>query len=606
MNTKPKTLNQIKLSPDGLFVEFWFPYDFNQKEFVKTQFKSFYCPNNGNPYWRKSVTQIDMPTLQYYVDQFGAAVEDAVTRLFGTGSRQPQETSQSLSHALDADLTGIDLSRFKITPFPFQRAGIKYGLQKKKALLAEEMGLGKSIEALGIAAASGSCDRMIIVCPASIKINWAREVMRAIPDISVEVWDSKKIHTTGVPNCIILNYDILKKHLDDLISFDARMIIFDEIHYVKHSTSARSKAALVLAKDVEYVLGLTGTPVMNRPSELPMVLELLDQLNSFGGWYCFVKRYCKAFYQNVPSRSKTGKFFMRRILNTSGASNLGELNQKLRERCMVRRLKSEVLTELPPKMRNRLVFPISNRAEYDRAKGNLLEYVAACAVESDAFKSMTRLMSKDEKELAIEQRKIEVAESAERAQQLIMVETLKQISARGKIDAVYEWVTDFLETGQKLLVYASHIDVQMELLRRFPKAARVIARDDTTERQRNVDRFKNDPSCNLIINSLKAGGTGIDGLQGACSNELFVEYGWTPAEHLQAEDRLHRIGQTDQVTVWYAVGENTIDEEIQALLATKQAICDSVLDGADETRNGSIFNELMEVVTGPAVKTRLF
>jgi SWI/SNF-related matrix-associated actin-dependent regulator of chromatin subfamily A-like protein 1 len=341
---------------------------------------------------------------------------------------------------------------------------------------------------------------------------------------------------------------------------------------------------------------LTGTPIMNRPSELTSLLEILGHLNSFGGWFPFVQRYCGAFQRRIPRKTAKGVIWMK-VWDVSGARHLTELNQRLTDTCLIRRMKKDVLKELPSKFRCRVVFPIDNRPEYDRAKANLAAYCAAAAVSNKAFIELCKTLPVDKRKQAIEERKIEAAGSAERAEQLVLIETLKQITTRGKMAGIIEWVENFLETDQKLVVFAMHIEAQESLYRRFKGAARIVASDSHLVRQSNIDKFIKDAGCRLLVCSLLAGGTGVDGLQEVCNNVAFIELPWTPAQALQAEDRVQRIGQTDQVTAWYLLAENTIEEEIQAMLAAKQAVCDSVLDGS-EVRDGSIFNELIDIMSG--------
>jgi len=177
-----------------------------------------------------------------------------------------------------------------------------------------------------------------------------------------------------------------------------------------------------------------------------------------------------------------------------------------------------------------------------------------------------------------------------------MIETLKKIATRGKIDAVIQWITDFLETGEKLVVFATHIFAQEYILNHFRGAASIMGDYDAYVRQDNIDMFRRNPSCNLMVASLKAGGVGIDGLQEVCSNVCFVEMGWTPSEHMQAEDRVYRIGQNNHVTAYYCVAVNTIEETIQKMLAEKQAVVDSIMDGAPHIQQANIFDELVEVM----------
>jgi len=166
---------------------------------------------------------------------------------------------------------------------------------------------------------------------------------------------------------------------------------------------------------------------------------------------------------------------------------------------------------------------------------------------------------------------------ARRAEALVRIGTLRQLCARGKLAAVKEWVENFLASGDKLVLFAHHVDVQQALFDAFPNAARLFGEDDATTRQANIDRFQSDPDCRLIVCSLVAGGVGVT--LTAASNVAFVELSWTPAAMEQAEDRVHRIGQHDAVTAWYFLAEETIDEWMYDLLESKRQVIDHVIDG---------------------------
>ncbi len=306
----------------------------------------------------------------------------------------------------------------------------------------------------------------------------------------------------------------------------------------KERKSRRTQAAKDIAKQASVRLLLSGTPILSRPAELVSQLDAAGLLQHFGGAWAFLQRYTNA--QQTP----WGWDF-------SGASHLDELNDKLRAVGFIRRTKAQVLPELPLKQHTALPVSITNRAEYDNAESDIITYLSTV----DWAK----------------------ASAAERAEHLVKIEVLKQLTAHGKMASVTEWVADFLESGEKLVVFAHHIAVQEALLAAFPDAAHIMGEDKDTERQAAVDKFQTDPDCRLIICSLKAGGVGIT--LTAASNVLMVEYGWTPSDMSQAEDRCHRIGQMDSVNVWQMVGQETIDEQILSLLAAKCAVVDAATEG---------------------------
>lgn len=588
-----KLAGQVMLSSCGGYVEFYFPYNFEEKEYVKTVLHARFV-NTAAKYWRLALRDVSIDALNAYAQRFGAVIDGKVLTAVQDWHTQ-SETAKTLSKSEDADISHLNLDGFNINLFPFQRGGVAYMAAKGKALNGDDMGLGKTFQGLGAVAAVGAKDRFIVICPATVKLQWAGEIAKAFGStITTSVWGGKA--GSEDVNCIVINYDNLQKHVAKLKLWGAKAIIFDECHYIKAETSQRTKAAHELAKGVQYLFPLSGTPMLQRPQELISPLRMLGYLDShFGGWYQFATRYCQAYKRSIWVKGKYGSF-QKTVWDLSGAANLEELNARLREVCMVRRTKDQVLTELPAKQRAQVVLEIDNRDEYQAAEDNLLDYVKACAAADAAFLETVKHLPEDERKEAIREHSADAAKRAEQAEQLVFIETAKQIAARGILKGTIEWVNDFLESGQKYVIFAVHQEIQKALLAAWPQAARIVAEDSHEERQKQKERFMQDPACNIIVCSLGAGGTGVDGLQTVASNVGFIEMGWTPAVHRQAEDRCHRIGQPSSVGVTYFVAKDTIAESIQQMLATKQAVCDSALDGAPQAANGSVFNELLDAL----------
>jgi len=593
----------VKLSDSGLNAEFYFPYNFDEKEYVKNLLRARYVADEPK-HWTLPVERLTYNDLVDYAVKYKVEIDPNLNAAC-LGHQTVKMPLQIVSLEQDADLSSLPLHDFKIDLYPFQKVGVKYAYQRGRVLNADDMGLGKTYQALGTVVALQAQENFIVVCPASVKVNWSREIEKAVKDCSVSIWDAKH---RGFGNCVIINYENLEKQLPYLLQLGAHAIIFDEIHYLKSGKTKRTKSSLQLSKAVPIVLGLTGTPIINRPAELVSILQVLKCFDGFGNWHQFTSRYCQAHTKWIWVKSKTGGApYQMPIRDVSGAANLEELHQKLRATCMIRRKKSEVLQDLPSKVRVQQIFEIDNREEYTEAQDNFLAYIKACAAEDEAFLATIKHLPKFEQEERIQLYQFEAGKKAERAEQLVMFETLKKIATRGKLDAVVLWIQDFLETGEKLVLFANHIFAQEYLLKRFKGAACIMGRDDAYERQAQIDMFRQNPACNLMVASLKAGGVGVDGLQEVCSNAAVLEFGWTPAEHLQAEDRVYRIGQNDHVTIYYLVAEHTIEETIQKMLAEKQAVCESVMDGAPEVAHGRIFNELVAVMKEQkATKGRLF
>jgi SWI/SNF-related matrix-associated actin-dependent regulator 1 of chromatin subfamily A len=297
---------------------------------------------------------------------------------------------------------------------------------------------------------------------------------------------------------------------------------------------------------VETVLLLTGTPVLNSPKDLIMLLQVMRRLDVVGGWKHMMEHYCNAH------KSTFGMEF-------GPPRDLDDLNVRMRSACYIRREKSQVLKELPEKQRSVVPMPLSNESEYAFAEQAILSYLA-------------------------QEKGKEAALKASRAEYLVKINTLRKLAAHGKMDTVREWVGNFLESGEKLVLFAHHIEVQNALAEAFEGCAVLRGEDDSETRQENVDRFQKDPNCHLIVCSLKAGGVGIT--LTSASNVAFVEQGWNEAEMLQAEDRVHRIGQRNAVNCWYLLARNTIDEDMMELIRNKASVAKAATEGTAEYESG--------------------
>jgi hypothetical protein len=442
-------------------------------------------------------------------------------------------------------------------------------------LICDEPGLGKTVEALATIQAANAYPALV-VCPASMKLMWQREARHWLPDRSVAVANG----TVPQADIVIINYDLLGRRLEQLAATTWQAVVLDESHYIKSGKAQRTKAALQLCERAPLRLLLSGTPLLNRPVELVSQLKALGRLDEFGGYWKFVGRYCGM------TRSRYG-------IDVTGAANLDELHTLLRQRCYVRRTKTEVLTELPAKQRVAVPLDLDNATEYRRAERDVAGYLRDRATEQarqDAVRDGADMFTAEHRATVAGKR---AASAAETAEQLVRIEALKRLAAQGKLVAAQGWITDFLDAaeGEKLVVFAHHVDMQTALWEAFPGAARLMAEDSVQERQANVDRFQTDPDCRLIVCSLTAGGVGIT--LTAASNVAFLELGWTPAAMSQAEDRVHRIGQRDAVTAWYLLAAGTIDEDIEALLEAKRAVVDAATDGGAVADGESILADLL-------------
>ena len=417
---------------------------------------------------------------------------------------------------------------------PFQTAGVVYALRQRRTFIADEQGLGKTVQALTAIEADDAYPA-VVVCPASLKLNWLRECTRWLPGRRAEPLSGRR-GPLPLADIIVVNYDVLEARADALADLEPGAIVFDESHYVKNPKANRTKAAIDLSArlpEQALRLALTGTPLVNRPRELVPQLRALGRLGDFGSGASFERRF-------------------------DGQEARERLHWHLRSTCYVRRRKDEVLTQLPPKRRITVPVPLANEHEYRHLEDDLVDWLRTAVHDPHQLK--------------------ERIDSALRAEALVKLNALRHVAARGKLHAAIEWIKTFLESGERLVVFAHHRDIQDELVHMFPRAARILGSDPVEERQRNVELFQRKRGgASLCICSLEAASHGFT--LTAAASVAFLELGWTPAKHDQAEDRVHRIGQDRHVTAWYLLAADTIDERIAALIDYKRAVVGSVTDG---------------------------
>lgn len=495
---------------------------------------------------------------------------ERLTPSLGIGKEEAMERLSELGQGFGGELRD------------FQREAVEYALRKEgRALIGDDMGLGKTIEALAAVHAAEAYPAAI-VCPASVKINWRREAEKWLPEEkSVRVLSGRE----GEPSeadVTVINYDILKDRLGNK-SFPSGLgaVVLDESHYAKNRDAQRTQAAKELAGRAQMRIFLTGTPVKSRPFELTEQLKGLGCLHKFGGFWPFAKRYCNA------RRNGFGWDF-------SGAANLEELNDRLREHCYIRRTKKEVLPQLGEKERVTVPFEIDNRSDYETCRRNLVKWLRS----EERRKRLKKRAQRKERE----GRSGELTEAEEKAlsgesgsgatggaEHLVRIGELKKLAARGKLEGVIEWAQRFTERGEKLVIFAHHRDIVTAIAEALEEKLsgeengeaeipRVIGGQSSSERQDAIDAFTRGDAPAIVLN-MQAGGTGVDGLQKVASSVAFCELGWTPSEHNQAEDRLQRIGQEGSVTCYYLLAENTIEEDIAALIEEKREVVEKTMDG---------------------------
>lgn len=469
---------------------------------------------------------------------------------------EPRKTFQKL------EMPNLEVRHnMAVEPYEYQKQGIAYALEKKRCIMGDEPGLGKTAQAIGTMTASRAFP-CLVICPSALKVNWQRE-FRKFGDINAVILNDRNQHTwqnlvsykdkngETAGKVFIVNYESIKKffvkEIKDTNRFTLRSIIFndkiklfrsviiDESHKCKSSKTHQAKFVQGICKGKEYVLELTGTPVVNSNIDLCEQLNIMERLNDFGGYKEFKERYCGGL---------------------NGSSNSTELNYLLRKYCFFRRQKKDVLKWLPEKTRSYIVTDIDNRQEYEDASNDLLKYLVD-------YKNA----SEDKIQRAI------------RGEVMVKMGILKQISAKGKIKAASEIIHDTIDGGEKLIVFCFLKQVVQDLKKEFKDAVTVTGEDNTKEKQRAVDAFQNDPNTKLIILNYKSGGTGLT--LTAASNVLFVEFPWTYSDCCQAEDRAHRNGQKNAVNCTYLLGKDTIDEYMYNIIQRKKKVSNCVT-GTDD------------------------
>lgn len=462
----------------------------------------------------------------------------------------------------------------KVQPYPYQLEGIRFGIEKKRLLIGDEPGLGKTLQSIGIINASNAYP-CLVICPSSLKINWQREFAK-FTDKSALILDGSVQATwgyllkIGMHQIAITNYESLHKYfvwdikgdrksfrLKDVVFNPAikvfKSIIIDESHRVKDPSAQQTIFAKGISFGKERIILLSGTPVVNRPDDLVAQLSIMGRIADFGGAAKFRANFC------TDPRDKAAQ----------PAVPLTVLSKQLYDTCMIRREKQKVLPQLPAKTRTDIFIDISNREEYRVAANDLTTYLQQYTECTDW--DIRRKMQMEA---------------------LVRFLTLRALATKGKIAQTADFINTFLTNGKKLIVFCSLHEVVDELLKIFPKAVTVTGRDSAVSKQAAVDAFQNSEDTRLIICSIKAAGVGLT--LTAASDVAFCELPWTMADCLQCEDRAHRIGQKDNVNCYYLLGSGTIDSTIYSLIQQKKSIAAEIMNTDDDIpTNEMYFTELV-------------
>jgi SNF2 family DNA or RNA helicase len=446
----------------------------------------------------------------------------------------------------------------------YQRAAVEYIEKNEKAIIGDEMGLGKTVEAIG-AVQHTDAYPVLCVVPAAVRSHWQKEWNTWVPRRTVKTIKSGK-HTDFRGSVNIVTYSLVYKFIDKFKEKDFEAIICDESHKLKNNSAKRSKAVRKISKGIDHRILLTGTPVINQPSEIINQLKILGVFkDTFGGWMQFTDRYCNR------EKSQFGRW------DISGASNLEELHERLTGNCYVRRNKQddEILDELPEKQRTTVELEIDNRSKYEDVEENLADHLREKYKNDDEFRKQVEHLSEPLKEAHLERHAEAKVRRAMNAEHLVKINELRQTTSKGKYKEAKKWIRNFTESGEPLLLFAHYTDTTEKLAEEFD-CPKITGSVDADERGRIVEEFQNGEHDLLVLN-IEAGGVGITLTE--ASNVAFVEIPWTFAEIEQAEDRTHRFGQEDSVNVYFLLANDTIDREMFDLVRQKKVISDQINKG---------------------------
>ena len=437
-------------------------------------------------------------------------------------------------------------------PLDHQKEAIQKLVENKKFILADDMGLGKTTSTI-ISALETGAKKVLIICPASLKINWQREIEN-YSDRTTSIIEGKKWDDADF---VIINYDIIKNFHDDkkksestIVKSNFDLVIVDEAHYVQNSQAQRTKLINDIGRKVERVWLLTGTPITSRPINYFNLLNLIDSPVA-QNWMAYVKRYCNGF------QFQAGR---RKIWNVSGASNLEELRDRTSP-LVLRRLKENVL-DLPEKIITPVYLRLKSK-EYEELMGEYYDWYDKSG-ESDSLTLQFTKLTK-----------------------------VRQVIAEEKTKATIELCENIIEQGKKVIVFTNFTKSLEIILQHFGKnAVRLDGQMSQKERQLSVDRFQNEEDVKIFVGNIKAAGVGIT--LTAAEAVVMNDLSFLPSDHSQAEDRSYRYGQKNNVLVYYPIFDNTVEGIIYDILKKKKNIFETIM--GDNANSMDSVEEIMNLI----------
>ena len=456
------------------------------------------------------------------------------------------ERREELDEIRDLEDTKFKVPGLKLELFPYQKTGVQFvDRAGGRCLIADAPGLGKTAQSIAYAQLHNL--KTLVVCPLSVVVNWKREIKKFTGKEST-IWDRKSYDGKLGNQFHISHFDAVGKNNHWLRDQKFDLLVCDEATYLKNRQTIRAKSILGSWKErrkypgikTKYVIFLTGTPVMSRPVEAFSLLNFLDK-ERFNNFYHFVQRY-GGWRGQAPM-------------------NLQDLHDRTKD-LVIRRKKENVFKEMPLKQRNDL-------------------YVELTSQEKKEYTQLLKEM--------FGKWKLEGKPSVQH------MPKLQGFLIEKKLPRAIEMIDEFLDNDRSILIFSCYLTPLKLLKEHYGDNAAILTGEmNRTDRQQSIDNLVN-KKAKVGLFSLRAAGMGIDGLQHVMDTVLFLDMGWLPAEHEQAEDRTHRIGQKNQVQAYYMICEDTIDEYMRDILKEKQEIADIIVDGALVTpdRNKSMFREFV-------------
>lgn len=502
-----------------------------------------------------------------------------------------EEKARQASAAIESSRISsmdIDLPRPEgLDYLPYQKAGIHISLPRPAVLLADEMGLGKTIQVIGIVNCDETLRNILVICPASLKLNWRKELTKwLIRDYTICIAEGSSCHVgwktdEAHGSITIVNYDILQRHKEKLRAFQWDAVFVDEAHYLKNPKALRTQVVFGIEPrpraGVAGVPGitakrkgaLTGTPIPSRPIEGWGLFHWLDPV-TFSSFWQYTKRYCAAENNGYGYDMK-------------GASNLGELQDKLRSSIMIRRLKKDVLKDLPPKRRQVV--------EFEDTSGLVEEENRECEAREERLKSLrvAAELAKASEYLSDYEAAVEALRAAA-STAFTELSKLRHATAMATVPHALKHIEDALsEEGHKVVIFAHHEDVVDALLgwlkENGMQPVAITGKTPTCNRQSIVEEFQGNSACRAFVGNIQAAGVGLT--LTSSDHVIFVELDWVPGNMTQAEDRCHRIGQLNSVLVQHLVIDGSMAARMAKVLVEKQTVIDAALD----SEKGSLGSE---------------